>query len=116
MKVLLVILCGVMLLFGGGCAIVLGNELGGPLVLIPLAVAVVNAILLAAIFGWSAPWRPAFLVMAVVDFFIAAATIIAFVAVSSTDPTVLPWTIAMAGGFGLKGVLTWRYVQPPPAA
>jgi hypothetical protein len=117
MKILLAILCAIMVLFGGGCALTLlaflGNDSsgGGLLVLIPLAVLVFNMLVLVAIFGWSNPWLPAFYILAVVDIIVAASTIIAYAAFSANDPTMLPWSLLMAGGFGLKGWLTWQYVR-----
>ena len=121
MKILLAILCVVMLLFGGGCAITVlsffGNDSGGTgiLAIIPFAVFVFNLLVLIALFGWSHPWRPAFYILAVVDIIIAAGTLISFTATSLSDPSglpwVLPWTLLMAGGFGLKGWLTWQYVR-----
>lgn len=113
MKVMLAILCSVMLLFGGGCVIALGafHVGAGGLTFIPLAIAVFNAIVLAAIFGWSNPWRPVFYMLAVADVIIAGGTIFAYLAYSANDTSVLPWALAMAVGFGLKGFLTWRYVS-----
>ena len=113
MKVLLAILCVAMLLFGGGCVIALGffNVGAGGLTLIPIAIFVINAIVLAALFGWSNPWRPAFYILAIADFIIAVGTIIAYAAFSANDTSVLPWALAMMAGFGLKGFLTWRYVS-----
>ena len=113
MKVLLAILCAAMVLFGGGCVIALGafNVGAGGLSLIPMAIVVINAIVLAALFGWSNPWRPAFYILAIADFVIAVGTIIAYVAFSANDTSVLPWALAMMAGFGLKGFLTWRYVK-----
>jgi hypothetical protein len=115
MKTLLIILCSIMLLFGGGCAIVLGGVGGGfremgPLILIPIAVAVLNGLVLVALFGMSEPWRPAFYVLMVADIFIAASTLFSTFAFSAGDTSIIPWALAMAGGFGLKGFLTWRYL------
>jgi hypothetical protein len=126
-KILLAILCGLMLLFGGGCAIAVlsffGNDSGGTgiLAVIPFAVFVFNLLVLIALFGWSHPWRPAFYILAVVDFIIAVGTLISFAATAVSDPSVLPWALLMAGGFGLKGWLTWQYVRglqqaPGPAS
>jgi len=111
MKTLLIILCSIMLLFGGGCAIVLGGfRETGPLILIPLAVAVLNGLVLVALFGMSQPFRPAFYVLMVADIFIAAATLFSTFAFSGGDTSIIPWSLAMAGGFALKGFLTWRYL------
>src|SRR5437764_4734875 len=98
MKTLLAILCIIMLLFGGGCAVTLGGYNGGALVLIPLAVAVLNGLVLVAIFGMSEPWRPAFYVLIAADVLIAVGTIVAYAATSASDPSVLPWALAMAAG------------------
>lgn len=117
MKITLAILCVIMLLFGGGCAItflsfVAGDSSGATwLVLIPLAVFLFNALVLVALFGWSDPWRPAFYILAVVDIVIAAGTIIAYGLTAASDPSALPWAVLMAGGFGIKGWLTWAYVR-----
>ena len=113
MKVLLATLCVAMLLFGGGCVIALGffNVGAGGLTLIPIAIFVINAIVLAALFGWSNPWRPAFYILAIADFIIVVGTLLAFLGMASNDMSVLPWALAMMAGFGLKGFLTWRYVR-----
>lgn len=116
MKVMLALLCIVMLLFGGGCALTLGGYGGGALVLIPIAVAVFNGLVLAALFGWSEPWRPAFYILAIADVIVAIGTLIAAFSIATSDQSVLPWGLAMAGGFGLKGFLTWRYVAASGAA
>lgn len=110
MKVLLAVLCVAMLLFGGGCVIALGffNVGAGGLTLIPVAIFVINAIVLAALFGWSNPWRPAFYILAIADFIIAVGTIISYAVFSANDTSVLPWALAMMAGFGFKGFLTWR--------
>ena len=125
MKILLAILCVLMLLFGGGCAIAVlsffGNDNSGTgvLAIIPFAVFVFNLLVLIALFGWSNPWRPAFYILAAVDVVVAAGTLIAFGATAVSDPSVLPWALLMAGGFGLKGWLAWQYVRglaPSPPA
>ena len=112
MKTILAILCLIMLLFGGGCAIALGGYGGGGLVLIPLAVAALNALLLVAIFGWGEPWRPAFYTLAAIDLAIVPATLIGLSTMTASDlSSMLPWAVALMAGFALKGVLTWRYAR-----
>lgn len=122
MKILLAILCAVMLLFGGGCAVTFlsffGNDSGGAglLVLIPLTVFVLNLLILIALFGWSNPWRPAFYVLAVVDVIVAAVALLDVAALLTGAPEALPWALLTAAGFGLKGWLTWQYVRGLPPA
>ena len=124
MKIILAILCAVMLLFGGGCAITFlsffGGDSGGVglLMLFPLTVFVLNLLILIALFGWSNPWRPVFYILAVVDVIVAAAALIDVAGLLMGAPEAVPWALLTAGGFGLKGWLTWQYVRglPPSAA
>ena len=120
MKILLAILCAVMLLFGGGCAVTFlsffGNDSGGAglLVLIPLTVFVLNLLILIALFGWSNPWRPAFYILAVIDIIVAVLALIDVAGLLMGAPGMAPWALLTAAGFGLKGWLTWAYVRGLP--
>lgn len=110
MKVLLAILCGLMALFGGGCALAL-SQMEGALSFIPLVVLVFNGLVLAAIFGWKNPWKPAFYVLAVVDALVALVVGLAVLSWGTGDQFVFGWGAAIAAGFALKGLLTWRFVR-----
>jgi hypothetical protein len=114
MKIVLATLCILMLLFGGGCALMTGG-FGGQLSVIPVAIAVFNSLVLIAIFGWADPWKPAFYILAVADILIAVGVIIAAISIGGSDPTLWNWAILIAGAFALKGALTWFYVRSLPA-
>ena len=53
MRILLGILCGIMVLFGGGCAIVAAAA--GPVALVPAGIATLNVLVLIALFGTAKP-------------------------------------------------------------
>jgi hypothetical protein len=114
MKIILAILCLLMVLFGGGCALMTGG-FGGQLNAVPVAVAIFNGFVLAALFGWANPWKPAFYVLAVADILIAIAVMVAAIGFSGADPTLMPWAMLLAGAFALKGALTWFYVRSLPS-
>ncbi len=81
MKIILTIFCVCIILFGGGCAVVLalsglGSGVGG-LILLPLAVVALNLAVLAALYGWAEmPAWPLYL-LAGIDFILAVGTGIA---------------------------------------
>jgi hypothetical protein len=115
MKVLLVALCVVTGLFGGGCALMAGS-LGTPavpLTLIPGTVFLFNLLVIIAVVGWGNPWKPAFYTLAVVDYLIAAAVLVSLLAasISGGAQDILAWAILMGGAFALKGWLTWNYIR-----
>lgn len=123
MKIILTILCAIVVLFGGGCAFILlydsmaysGMFSGGIFLAIPIGLAVLNALVIAALWG-KRPVRGAFLALVIVDA-IAAAVL----ALSLTDPgmnyndlnTAILIAIAVVA---LKGILTflyWLKLRPP---
>ena len=110
MKIILALLCILMLLFGGGCALMTAG-FGGNLGVVPIAIAVFNSLVLVAIFGWADPWKPAFYILAVVDALIAIGVIVAAFSIGGSDPTLWNWATLIAGAFALKGALTWFYVR-----
>ena len=110
MKVLLVGLCLFMALFSGGCVVAIGSG-GGPLGLIPFGVLVLNGLILAAIFGWSAPVPGVFHTLTVIDFVVAAGLLIATIGFGMNEQEILLWGLALAGGFALKGALTLSYIR-----
>ena len=114
MKIVLVILCLIMVLFAGGCAI-LAIGYVGPLGLIPLGVVVLNCLVLAVLFGWAKAAPVAFYTLAVLDFIVAIGAPIAAVGLGGSDPTIFPWALLLTGGFALKGGLTWAYVRRSPS-
>jgi uncharacterized membrane protein HdeD (DUF308 family) len=104
MRTLLIILCVLAALFMGGCAVL--ALAAGPLALLPAGIAVLNLLILGALFKWRFQWQPAFYVLGVIDFIIAAAVLIlmgTFASADPNDPTVAI-SIVFAAFFVLKGI------------
>ena len=124
MKIILGIICGLVVLFAGGCAIMLvvaqATDSGAAaLALIPGGIATLNVLVLMALFGKSQPQRWAFHVLAGLD--VLAAIIMAIFWSSIASQVNDIWTIAVPviGVLVLKAVLTVlvaRKLPPPPAA
>jgi hypothetical protein len=115
LKTLLAILCVLLVLFSGGCSLLLGMS-GMGLSVAPIAVLVLNSFILAALFGWADPWRPAFYILAAVDFLVAGAVVLGAIVLAASMPggdeaSLIAVAALLAGGFALKGLLTWRYVR-----
>jgi hypothetical protein len=124
MKIILGIICGLVVLFAGGCAVVLvmaqATDSGAAaLALIPGGIAALNVLVLMALFGKSQPQRWAFYVLAGLD--VLAAIIMAIFWSSIASQVNDIWTLAVPviGVLVLKAVLTVlvaRKLPPPPAA
>ena len=114
MKVILAIFCSIFALFSGGCALILGGNVGA-LALIPAGVFILNGFVLAAIFGFAKVSPVAFYTLVVLDFVVAIGLAIALGVASVNDPLIFPWGYFLIGAFVLKGVLTWIYVRAPQA-
>jgi hypothetical protein len=111
MKIILTVFCVLMALFGGGCALVLLNASTGPFLLIPLGILVLNGLILAALWGWKAPWRPAFYILGVIDIVIAIGWLIfLFSAGLTRDPSGFFVGLVVAA-FAIKGILTLAYAK-----
>ena len=111
MKYILAIMCGLVVLFMGGCGLIL-LPAAGPLVLLPAAAVFLNLAIIGALFGWKVQWLPAFYILGVIDFGIAIlCTIGALLGIGINDPSLpaLFWTIG--GLFGLKGMLSFLYAR-----
>jgi hypothetical protein len=124
MKIILGIICGLVVLFAGGCAVMLvvaqATDSGAAaLALIPGGIAALNVLVLMALFGKSQPQRWAFHVLAGLD--VLAAIIMAIFWSSIASQVNDIWTLAVPviGVLVLKAVLTVlvaRKLPPPPAA
>lgn len=125
MKVILGIFCALMVLFAGGCVLILLSELayggGGEtvaLALIPAAIAVLNVLVLLPLFGSSPPRRWAFYLLAAVD--VAAALVMGAIwaSMASQMPDTVVLAVPVIGLLLLKAVLTVkvvrRFPEPPP--
>ena len=111
MKIILGIMCGLVVLFAGGCAVVLvfaqfTDSGAAALALIPGAIAALNVLILMALFGRSQPQRWAFYVLAGLD--VVAAIVMAIFWSSISFQVSDIWTIAVPviGVLLLKAVLT----------
>jgi hypothetical protein len=110
MKYLLAALCGILVLFMGGCAIV--TVMAPPFPLIPGGIAALNLAILGALFGWKFQWKPAFYILGIVDLLLALGAVLI---AADTDPNFglsrsdaqLFWLAAAL--FALKGGLTLYY-------
>jgi hypothetical protein len=124
MKIILGIICGLVVLFAGGCAVMLvvaqATDSGAAaLALIPGGIAALNVLVLMALFGKSQPQRWAFYVLAGLD--VLAAIIMAIFWSSIASQVNDIWTLAVPviGVLVLKAgltVLVARKLPPPPAA
>ena len=113
MKILLIIFCIITGLFAGGCALVLSG-IGTPaflLTLAPVAVFLLNVLLILAVLGWVDLWRPMFYVLAVLDFIIALGGIVMAGLSARTDPAMVGLTALFAAAFVAKGYLTWVFIR-----
>ena len=118
MKIILAIFCGLMVLFAGGCALMLvfsgvsGSSGAIPLALIPGSVAALNVLVLLAVFGKSEPQTWAFYVLAAADVVAAIGVGVFWSAVASqiTDiPTLaLPVMAALLLKAGLTVLMAWK--------
>jgi hypothetical protein len=112
MKYVMAALCGILVLFMGGCAIL--TVMAFPLPLIPGAIAALNVAILGALFGWKFQWKPAFYILGIVDLLLAAIAVLITVDVrfgvgQSASDAQFFWLAAAL--FALKGGLTLYYAM-----
>lgn len=110
---MLAILCGLMVLFAGGCALLAAVSLGlphnigaTPLVLIPGAIAALNVLVLVALFGTRQPHRWAFYVLAGLDAVLVAVLGLLWLGYGLRDPGTNLFGGLIVGAFALKAALT----------
>jgi hypothetical protein len=124
MKIILGIICGLVVLFAGGCAIVLvlaeATDSGAAaLAVIPGGIAALNVLVLMALFGKSQPQRWAFYVLAGLDVLAAIIMVIFWLSIASQVNDIWTLAVPVIGVLVLKAVLTVkvaRKLPPPPAA
>jgi hypothetical protein len=122
MKLILALMCGLVILFAGGCALVVfgfSASSGTPgtnswvlLGTLPAAVALLNLFVVGGLYGWGLTWRPAFYILGVIDLLIAAVGLLPLIAVGvnyngMSNALALVHVVL----FGLKGILTLRYAR-----
>jgi hypothetical protein len=113
MRILLGIFCGLMVLFAGGCALLLaaGSGFGGmfqslPLAAIPGGIAVLNVLVLLTLFGSRNPQRWAFHALAGIDAVAAVIVAVAWAGMGTGDSEVNTLAAVAIGILALKGALT----------
>ena len=104
MKFVLATMCGIVVLFMGGCALMAVQAM--PLPLLPAGIALLNVFILGSLFGWNIRWRPAFYILGAIDIALALGAL----ALSGSVPGGDGGVFLLAGAvIGLKGVLSIVY-------
>ena len=121
MKIILAIFCGLMVLFAGGCALILiadGSYSSGSgsvaLAVVPGGVAALNVLMLLGMFGKKEPQRWAFYVLAGVDVLAALALAALWASLAPQMADIAIIALPLIGLFLLKAVLTLRVVRGLP--
>ncbi len=111
MKTILTIFCGCIILFGGGCAVLLVGSGVNQLAILPLAVVALNLAVLAALYGWAnMPAWPLFF-LAIVDFILAVGIgIVTLYSVKDMGSAALLGFVPVAIA-ALKGYLTIKVAK-----
>ncbi len=109
MKYLLAIMCGLLAVFMGGCAVL--ALAAGPMAAIPGGLAFLNVAILGALFGWKVQWKPAFYILGGIDILVAIAAALAAASMSAADQPI--FGIA-AIAFAMKGILSLVYAGRLP--
>ena len=106
MKVLLSILCGLIVLFAGGCTLLAvsgaglsGALVSGPLLVIPAAVAILNVMVLAALWGFATPNRGILVTLLVLDVLVVLALAATWVSLGGGDRDMNILAVLLVGGF-----------------
>lgn len=104
MKYLLGIMAGIVVLFMGGCAVLTVQAM--PLPLLPAGIALLNLLVLGALFGWNMRWKPAFFILGGIDLLLAAGAYVAAASMAGGDAQFF----VLAGAvIALKGILSLMY-------
>jgi hypothetical protein len=118
MKILLTILCALMVLFAGGCALLVlgGNGLdgvlsAGPFVLILAGIACLNLMVLGALWGFAKPSKPAFLTLVVLDAIVVVVIGFFWAEMGLGDEELNMLVAVTMAAFAAKGLLTYFLAQ-----
>jgi hypothetical protein len=118
MKIILAIFCGLMVLFAGGCAVILiadGSYSSGSgsvaLAVVPGSVAALNVLMLLGMFGKKEPQRWAFYVLAGADVLAALALAAVWASFAPQIADIAVIALPLIGLFLLKAVLTVLMVR-----
>jgi hypothetical protein len=121
MKIILAIFCGLMVLFAGGCAVILiadGSYSSGggsvALSVVPGSVAALNVVMLLGMFGQKEPQRWAFYLLAGVDVLAAVLLLVLSISVAGQMGDIFVIAVPLMGLLLLKAWLTVRVVRNLP--
>jgi hypothetical protein len=121
MKITLAIFCGLMVLFAGGCAVILiadGSYSSGggsvALSVVPGSVAALNVVMLLGMFGQKEPQRWAFYLLAGVDVLAAVLLLVLSISVAGQMGDIFVIAVPLMGLLLLKAWLTVRVVRNLP--
>lgn len=111
MKIILGIMCGLVVLFAGGCAVILlisqmTDSGAAVLALIPGGIAALNVLILMALFGKSPPQRWAFYLLAGLDVLGAIVMAIFWSSISFQVSDIWTLAVPVIGVLLLKAALT----------
>ena len=111
MKIILGIMCGLVVLFAGGCAVVLlisqmTDSGAAVLALIPGAIAALNVLVLLALFGKNRPQRWAFYLLAGLDVLAAILMAVFWSSISFQVNDIWTLAVPVIGVLLVKAVLT----------
>jgi hypothetical protein len=111
LKTILTIFCCIIILFGGGCAVLLSESGASQIALLPIAVVALNLAVLAALYGWaSMPAWPLY-ILSVIDVILALGIgAVAFYSIRDVGNAALLGLIP-AFIVALKGYLTIKVAQ-----
>jgi hypothetical protein len=114
MKIILGVFCALMVLFAGGCALLLVSGAGYngmfqslPFAAIPGAIAALNVLVLVALFGRARPNAWAFHTLAILDLVAVAVLALMWSGVGLKDSEINVIGIILIGGLAVKALLTF---------
>ena len=105
MKIILTILCGLMVLFAGGCTILAGAA--GPLAIVPAGLVVLNVLVLGAMHGFANPRKWVFYTLAILDVLAVMGLMIAWSSLGMTDDQLNILAVLLVAAFTVKAALTF---------
>ena len=105
MKIILTILCGLMILFAGGCTVLAGAA--GPVAIIPAGVVVLNVLVLGVMYGLAKPAKWVFYTLAILDGLAVILLTIAWFSFGMTENELNILALLLISAFTVKGALTF---------
>ena len=105
MKIVLTILCGLMILFAGGCTILAGAA--GLVAIIPAGVVVLNVLVLGAMYGFANPAKWVFYTLAILDGLVVILLTIAWLSFGMAENELNILALLLISAFAVKGALTY---------